>query len=129
MAVPSNTIQTDTMIGLREDLADVIYNIDPSDTPLLSSVAHTKASGVFHEWQTDSLAAATNTPAIEGDDASADAFTASTRVGNYCQITRRIVQVSGTADVVDKAGRSSELSYQLVKNGKEMKRNMETALT
>jgi hypothetical protein len=45
--------------GIREDLADVIYNISPTDTPFQSSVGRTKATAVYHEWQTDSLAAAT----------------------------------------------------------------------
>ncbi len=44
-------------IGAREDLSDVIYNISPTDTPIMSSIGKTKATGVYHEWQTDSLAA------------------------------------------------------------------------
>ena len=36
MTVPSGTFQTFTAIGQREDLTDVIYNISPTETPILS---------------------------------------------------------------------------------------------
>ena len=42
--------------GLCEDLADVIYDISPQDTPIMSSIGKTKATAVFHEWQKDSRA-------------------------------------------------------------------------
>ncbi len=48
-----------TAVGQREDLTDVIYNISPTETPFMSSIGKTKATAVYHEWQTDSLAAAT----------------------------------------------------------------------
>ncbi len=80
MAQPSETFDTYDSIGEREDLSDVIYNISPTDTPFLSSAAKTQATAVLHEWQTDSLAAAvTNNAVIEGDEATADAVTATTR--------------------------------------------------
>lgn len=37
--------------------------------------------------------------------------------------------VSGTQDVVDKAGRTREMTYQLMKRGKELRRDMEFVLT
>ena len=43
------TYQTYTAIGQREDLSDVIYDISPTDTPLLNSLARSKATGVYHE--------------------------------------------------------------------------------
>ena len=95
--------------GLREDLADVIYNISPTDTPFQSSVGRTKATAVYHEWQTDSLAAATtNNAAVEGADASDATLSATTRLGNYTQILQKTIKVSGTLDAVNKAGRKSE---------------------
>ncbi len=37
MALPTNTFATYEAIGNREDLSDVIYRIDPTDTPFMSS--------------------------------------------------------------------------------------------
>ncbi len=63
------TYQTYTAIGQREDLSDVIYNISPTDTPFMSSIGKTKATAILHEWQTDSLAAASlSNAAVEGAD-------------------------------------------------------------
>ena len=58
MAVPNNTVQTYTRVGIREDLADVIYNIAPTETPFMSNAGTGSASQTNHEWQTDGLASA-----------------------------------------------------------------------
>ena len=122
------TYQTFQAVGEREDLIDVIYDISPTDTPFMSTVAKTSASNVYHEWQTDSLAAAASNAAVEGADASDATLSATTRVGNYTQISQKTIKISGTLESVDKAGRKSEKAYQLAKASKEIKRDMELAL-
>jgi galactitol-specific phosphotransferase system IIB component len=130
MAQPTNTFDTYDSIGEREDLSDVIYNISPTDTPFLSSAAKTKATAVLHEWQTDSLAAAvTNNQVIEGDEATMDAISATTRLSNSCQIMDKTIVITGTQEAVDKAGRASEIAYQIAKKAKELKRDLEASLT
>ena len=129
MPAPTNTVTTFSAIGNREDLADIIYNISPMDTPFLSQASKNRASAVYHEWQTDALEAAGANRRIEGDDATANTFVATTRVGNYCQISSKTISVSGTQRGVNAAGRADEFSYQLAKRGREIKRDMEFALT
>ena len=130
MAQPTNTFDTYDSIGEREDLSDVIYNISPTDTPFLSSAAKTQATAVLHEWQTDSLAAAsTSNAVIEGDEATMDAITATTRLSNSCQIMDKTIVITGTQEAVDKAGRASEIAYQIAKRAKELKRDLEAMLT
>jgi hypothetical protein len=127
MAAVTNTYQTFTAIGQREDLTDVIYDISPTDTPFMSNAGRGSMKGVLHEWQTDSLGAVdTANKHIEGDDISSWPATAvTTRVGNYSQISRKLVLIAGTLDAVDKAGRNTELAYQLAKRSAELKRDME----
>lgn len=127
MAVPTNTYQTHSAKGLREDLIDVIYNISPTETPFLSNAKRGTAKGTYHEWQTDALAAAGTNAQVEGDDAAAIALTPTKRLGNYTQISTKVVQVSGTNEKVDKAGRKSEMAYQLAKKSKELKLDIEAA--
>jgi hypothetical protein len=116
-------------IGQREDLTDVIANISPTETPFQSSIGKTKATAVYHEWQTDSLAAATtNNAAVEGADASDATLSPTVRLGNYTQILQKTIKVSGTLDAVNKAGRKSEKAYQLAKASAEIKRDLETIL-
>lgn len=129
MATPTNAFKTYDAIGNREDLEDVIYDITPTETPFVSAVSKMKASAVNHEWQTDALASPDSANAVlEGDDASTDASTATTRLGNICQISDKVARVTGTQQAVDKAGRANELTYQMVKRGRELKRDMETIL-
>lgn len=129
MAVPANTTTAHSVIGNREDLADVIYDISPVDTPFLSNAMKSSASNVLHEWQTDSLRGATANRQIEGDDATATAFVATTRLSNYCQISEYTVSVSGTQRAMNHAGTADEFSYQTAKGGRTLKRDLEHALT
>jgi hypothetical protein len=124
------TFTAHTAIGQREDLIDVIYDISPTETPILSTLARTKATAVYHEWQTDVLAAATTAnAAVEGADPSAATISPTVRLGNYCQIVQKTTQVSNTLEAVNKAGRKSEKAYQLSKASQELKRDMETIIT
>ena len=132
MAAPTGTFQTYQQIGLREDLTDAIYNIAPTETPFLQRCARVKAKARQHEWQTDTLAAAAANAHIEGDDSTiSNGHTSvpTVRLKNHTQIFKKIMQVAGTAEAVDKAGRDSEVAYQLMKRGKEIKRDIEYALT
>lgn len=122
------TYQTYTAIGMREDLSAVIYDISPTDTPFMSSIGKTKATATYHEWQTDSLAAAALGGAVEGADASSITAAPTTRIGNRTQIFTKSVAVAGTLEAVDKAGRKSEKAYQLAKVSAELKRNIELTL-
>jgi hypothetical protein len=116
--------------GLREDLTDVIYDISPTDTPIMSSIGKGKATAVYHEWQTDSLAAATTgNAAVEGATATEADLSPTTRLGNYTQIVQKTVMISGTLEAVDKAGRKSEKAYQLAKASAEIKRDIEATIT
>ena len=124
------TFSAHAAVGQREDLTDVIYDISPTDTPLLNTLARTKATAVFHEWQTDTLAAATTAnAAVEGADATSATLSPTTRLGNYTQIVQKTIQVSNTLEAVNKAGRKSEKAYQLARASSELKRDIETILT
>ena len=130
MAQVTNTYSTYDSVGQREDLTDIIYSISPTDTPFMSSIGKEKATAVLHEWQTDALAAAaSDNYQIEGDEIAFAAPTATVRLNNRTQISRKSVIVSGTQDAVNLAGRNNELAYQISKNSKELKRDMETSLT
>lgn len=128
MAAPSNTFKSYEGKGNREDLSDVIYMISPTDTPFMSGVPRSKAIATLHEWQTDSLATAGSNAVIEGDDATTDSTTATVRLSNICQISDKVPRVSGTQEVINKAGRKSEMSYQVAKVAQELKRDMEFIL-
>ncbi len=120
---------TTNAVGEREDLSDVITRIDPDETPIFSALKKESGNGVFVEWQVQELAAASATNyQNEGADATYDTPTATTRLGNYMQISQKDAQVSGTLDAVDKAGRDKEVAYQKVLKGLELRRDIEKYL-
>ena len=129
MAQPTGTFDSYDSKGNRESLSDIIHNISPMDFPFQSMCDKGKATATYTEWQLDELAAAaTNNAVIEGDEATLDASVATTRVGNYSQILDKTVVITGTQEVINKAGRKSELAYQVAKKGKELKRDIEATL-
>jgi hypothetical protein len=129
MAIVANTFTTYDAIGVREQLDDLIFNIAPTDTPLMSGIGKGKASNVYFEWQTDTLASAANNAQLDGDDVgSFTAVTPTVRIGNRTQISRKTMVVSATEQAILKAGRKDEVAYQVTLKMKELKRDMETAL-
>lgn len=125
-----STTSTDTydQIGIREDLLNTIYNVDRSVTPFLSFAPKTKAAQTLHEWQTDSYAAVADNKAVEGADASFTAASPTVRLTNRAQISDKTVMISDTLEATDRAGRDKEMTYQIMKSGVELKRDMENAL-
>ena len=138
MAVKANTFGVGSAtnitnaIGIREDLTDVIYNIAPTETPFMSNIGRTKCTATTHEWQTDTLATAAVNQQLEGEDydsAGLEASVPTVRPTNYTTISAKTLIISGTHESVLKAGRKSEIAYQVAKKGKEIKRDMEVTLS
>jgi hypothetical protein len=129
MALPTNTLTAHAAIGNREDLSDEVYRIAPTDTPGFTALEKVKATGVFHEWQTQDLAAVdTSNAVLEGDDATTDATTPRVRLGNYCQISDKVARVSGTQQAVETAGVGNELDNQAMLKGLELRRDIESMI-
>jgi hypothetical protein len=117
--------------GIAEDIEDVIFDISPMETIALSTLKRKKASNITHQWLIDNLASASTTnAAVEGDDADFSTATAATMtlLGNICQISTKLVNVSRTADTVRKYGRAETFAYELAKKTKELKRDVEARI-
>jgi len=128
MAQPSNTFDSYDAVGIREDLSNIIYDVSPEDTPFYSKAKKVKATNTYHEWQTDALRSSAANAHIEGDDTTANARTATVRRGNYTQIFKNAVIIPDTDKGLNKAGRASEIAYQMLKTAKEQKLDIEKAL-
>ena len=126
MTIVTNTFTTFDAKGIREDLSNIITNIAPEETPYMSNIGRESISNSLFEFQSDTLAAAAANKQLEGDDVSSfDAVVATVRLQNYAQISRKTIVLSATEEVVNKAGRRSELAYQIAKRGSELKRDQE----
>jgi hypothetical protein len=128
MAQATGTTDSYDLVGLAEDVEDVIFNISPQETPFLTKAKRKKVTATNHQWQTDSLATPAANRAIEGDESTYATATPTVMLSNRTQISKKTVKVSGTADAVRKYGRREEFAYQIAKKGKELKRDIEYAL-
>jgi hypothetical protein len=129
MPVPANTLQTYQSTYNAEDVSEIIMNISPIDTPLLTLAKKGSAEATYTEWPVESLAAPNGTNAnIEGDDADIDASTTPVRVGNWTQLVDKTVSVTTTQNAIRKYGAKNEFARQKAKKGKELKRDMETIM-
>ena len=129
MAVPTNTVQTFAMVGIREDLSDTINIIDQFETPLYSKFKKGKCDNRTPEWQIDTRRAANASNAvIEGNDATNIATIQPTRVKNVVQLFEGTVQVSDTSMAVKTAGRADEMDYMIAKEGLALKTDIESRI-
>lgn len=125
MAQPTNTFDSYDITGIREELANTISMISPDETPFYSKCGKTTARNRFTEWQTDTLRAAAANAVIEGDDFTAPARVATTRLGNYTQLMHDGATISDTDHGLDKAGRGKEMVREIMKAGKTVKLDIE----
>ena len=128
MTRPTGTFDSYDAKGIREDLEDVIYNVDPEETPFYTAATKLKATNTNHEWQTDTLRDSADNAHIEGDDTIAETRDATVRLGNYTQIFKNAVVIPGTDQGLNKAGRAREMAYQVLKIAKEQKLDIEKAM-
>jgi hypothetical protein len=128
MAVVTNTFQTTSAKGNREQLSDVVSRITPEDTPIYSMIEKVSFSGTHPEWETDDLAAPADNVQLEGDEYSFGATTAAVRVGNYTQIMRKDGIISGTQDAENNAGSVEQVKYQKLKKGIELRKDAEFSI-
>jgi|TARA_R100001530_G_scaffold61684_2_gene44512 hypothetical protein len=123
-----------TQSGGREDLSNLIANVDARSTPFTSMAKKGKKPGnVLMGWQMDKYEDPAVTGTVDGTDVdmtSAGSFTnpAVNRalMQNYAQIFRRVFRISGLADEIQVvAGVKSELANGIAKKLVEIKRDME----
>jgi hypothetical protein len=130
MTVASNTIQAVARVGIREDLSDRIGELFPDDCPFQKAIGSENATQVYHEWQTDKLAAANSSNKhVQGMDLVNDSRANTVRQGNYSQIMAKVVGSSTTMEASKTAGRASELGRELMKAGRELKTDAELRFT
>jgi hypothetical protein len=126
MAKVTSAFTTYSAKGNREDLSNAIYNIDPFDTPVVSASRRRNVKNRSFDWQTEFL------PVVDGNNAQVEGFqlanttaTATVRLTNVTQISKRDATVSGSQEEVDAAGKGSEMAHQMAISAKVLKSDME----
>jgi hypothetical protein len=129
MTIVTGTFQTGSSVRNREDFTNLISRITPEETPFFSLLDGEKVEGVKHEWQTETIRTPVLTNAqVEGDQYAYTSIVATSRVGNYTQISREGFAVSKTQEVVSKAGPKSELGKERVRAGLALRHDIEASM-
>ena len=126
MAKVTNAFETRNAKGNREDLSDAIYNIDPFDTPFMSTVGRRNVTNVKFDWQTEQLPEAdADNAQIEGFELQRTASQPTVRRSNVVQISKRDATVTGSQEKANAAGKASEMAHQMALKSKALKTDIE----
>src|SRR5690348_5975945 len=116
MARITGSLQSYDAKGNREDLADIIYNISPTDTPVMSASQRRNVDNTQFDWQTDALAATDTANAqVEGFIETTPVSAPTARLRNVTQISKKSASVTGSQQAENSAGRRNEMAYQMNK--------------
>lgn len=114
--------------NVREDLADIVYEIDPWSTPFVSAAGNKEAEQPLTEWLVQELSAARDNAEAEGFRYAAMPIVGPGRMNNVCQIMVRSVTVTNTYRVSNTVG-GDEFDRQTLLKAKELRRDLEWCVT
>jgi len=129
MAQVTNAFDTYEATSDREQLSDIIYNISPDKTPMMSAAGKNSIRNVVFDWQTETLPAASASGQLEGFELSRAASTPTTRVSNVAMIQARDSTISGSQQASDPAGMKTTIAHFMALNARALKTDMETAMS
>lgn len=105
----------------------MVMNVDYRSTPFVSRIGESVATNTYHEWLTDTFAAAAANTGIEGADVTVVDLTAPSRYGNVVQMFQKVITVSDTEIAIPHYGQNNPFEYQTQKKMIEVARDIELA--
>jgi len=112
----------------REELADVISNIDKERNVFTASIKQGTCLTKYVEWPEDEDTEGAANAQVEGADAEFAELGMPSKVSNRLQISAKWFLVSDIQESIDKAGRKSEIAYNMKKKLREIARDREYAI-
>lgn len=108
---------------------DVIGDVSPDETPLLTLFGNSTVSGTLHEWLKHNVSRPTSVQAdVEGGDTVFNDLTQPARENNFTQIIKEPVRVSRTERKVNVAAMGDPFAFQKADRLRVLKMKMEYAL-
>lgn len=132
--IPDNTLSRRSLNAQddrleREDLSAIYKMISPTDSPFMTMIGDKKVDRAYHEWPIDELADPEKDNArADGADAGDQALTVGHKLGNFMQISDKVVRLSTRAQQSRTAYNRKEMARQMAKKMKELKRDQESIL-
>lgn len=108
--------------SLLDTLTDISLEIPRELTNRIGKGTH---SNRYHEWTKHKLADPQQNRLIDGQDMTGNDADLSSRLGNYTQISGKIVQLSHSAQAANSVAGIGEMGEQLGRKTEELRRDME----
>jgi len=122
-------LQTYYDTGRREDLLDVLGDVSPDETPLLTLFATSTAANTVHEWMTWNVSRPTSVTAVlEGADYADADLSQPTRVSNITEILTHPIRVSRTERKSNVAAMGDPFAFQKSEGLRSLKMKMEYSI-
>ena len=113
----------------REDLLDVIGDVSPDETPLMTLFGTSTATGTLHEWLKYNISRPSTVSAdIEGADTTFADLTQPSRTNNVTHIIKQPIQVSRTERHANVAAMGDPYAFQKADGLRQLKMKMEYAI-
>lgn len=116
----SSQVNTYFATGIREGLSDTVADLFADDVPFYAMCQKVNINSTKHEWQYDSLAAASTTGIAEGAALSYAQPATRTRTANYTHIRLRNWDVTFTEMAVNVAGIGDQVAREMMKAMKSL---------
>ena len=115
--------------NMKADVSDIIFNIDPSETPALSNMGTRDVANTTFEWNVEDLpSSGSSNNKAEGADFTSESATQVTRKTNVTQISSRNATVTGTMTAVSQYGKQSEMAHQMMLVSKALKLDIDKTI-
>uniref|UniRef100_A0A6M3LAE8 Putative major capsid protein n=1 Tax=viral metagenome TaxID=1070528 RepID=A0A6M3LAE8_9ZZZZ len=112
-----------------EDLLDVIGDVSPDETPLMTLFGTSESRGTLHEWLKYNVSRPSSVDSDwEGEDTSFADLTQPSRTSNVTHIMKQPIQVSRTERKVNVAGMGDPYAFQKADALRQLKMKMEYAI-
>lgn len=113
----------------REDLLDVIGDVSPDETPLMTLFGTSTSKGTLHEWLKYNVSRPSSVSSdVEGADTTFSDLTQPSRENNVTHIIKQPIQVSRTERRVNVAGMGDPYAFQKADALRQLKMKMEYAI-
>jgi len=121
-------VTSDELIGVPEDVDNVISLLKPDMTQFTSMVGNEGIDETRHQWMEDTLRKPGENATTEGARAVPTQRDQPVMLSNQTQIFQDTMSVSNTSDRVKKYGRATETARLTVKMGLALKQDYEYAM-
>jgi len=115
--------------GRREDLLDVIGDVSPDETPLMTLFGTSTSKGTYHEWMKYNISRPSSVAVVaEGAETTFGDLAQPSRTGNVTQIMNQPIQVSRTERRVNVAAMGDPYAFQKADALRQLKMKMEFSI-